>query len=307
MRQMQELLGWLSARTNLIRSECLGLYQAFLVNLHDRAAQSAPFAILVRYLPKPIQMRAAPIVAEEIRIKVDNQAMPSRVTVGRLSDVFLPLLAYMRGFELLPTGSAEDLAAQLNKLIGDAQTQALNQGFNADAFADGLFPVTAWVDERVSLLHHWESVHVWQAYLLQKRYFRTTHAGVRFFEALEELEADNLDVLELYFLCLCMGFKGKYNQKPNDPELAEIRQQLFRVLEGAGWAAPIQTDKLLFPAAYQPLKELQPVHEAWWRPWITPKSLLLVVGPPLIFILILIFCSVSLSSSIDAFWKPISL
>lgn len=305
MRQTQGLADWLNSKFRLAKSEILALRQAFLLNLHARSATWSVLEKLVRYLSVGLQERIDPTLDLVSVAPIMVEANESRA--GRLSDVFLPLLAYILGFERAPTGSADDLAATLNQLIGDAQTRALSEGYDADLFTEGLFPVVAWVDERVSLLHNWENSHAWQAHLLQQRYFRTTHAGLRFFETLEDTDVLAIDVLELYFLCMCMGFKGKYNHRPNDPELAEIRQQLFTALESAGWAVPLQSDELLFPAAYQPLEEEQPVHEAWWKKWTTPKWLSIIVAPPLAFLLILIICSVRLSSSIDAFWKPLSL
>lgn len=55
----------------------------------------------------------------------------------------------------------------------------------------------------------------WAKHPLQLEYFKEHNAGEGFFEDLSELRhspEDNLDLLEIYYLCLLLGYKGKYSR-----------------------------------------------------------------------------------------------
>ena len=77
------------------------------------------------------------------------------------------------------------------------------------------FALVAFVDETVlSPQNDFPLRKEWEQHPLQLEYFREHLAGVKFFERLdrmiENMEAD-VDVVEVYYLCLLLGFKGKYN------------------------------------------------------------------------------------------------
>jgi type VI secretion system protein ImpK len=303
MQGGKNLPDWIRSKKALAKAESIALYGAFATNLRAKAASRPLFAKLVSLLPEPTQGdRQEPCLVQGNRNKTSELTSEKR-----LSDVFMPMMAFMRGFEQTPVGSAEVLSDKLNLLIGIAQGEALNRGFTVEQFTEGLFPVVAWMDERISLLRHWENVHGWQAHLLQRRYFRTTVAGVKFYERLEELIPAELDERELYYLCLCVGFKGQFNDRPNAPELAAIRLEQYQLLQEAGWCETINEETVVFPFGYQPDDEQQIVHQAWWRKYMTPRWIAVIAGPPCVFLLMMVIFSMRLTSYIDAFWKPINL
>ena len=68
----------------------------------------------------------------------------------RLSDFFMPLMAYAQSFETATAGSPEDVAASIDGLIERASAQALNAGLDVQLFHQGLFPIAAWSESSAS-------------------------------------------------------------------------------------------------------------------------------------------------------------
>ncbi len=74
------------------------------------------------------------------------------------------------------------------------------------------YAMSALVDE--SILHsHWQGKFVWQGQPLQLEYFAEHLAGEGFFSRLELLRQNSTaycDLLEIYYICLQLGFAGIY-------------------------------------------------------------------------------------------------
>jgi type VI secretion system protein ImpK len=74
------------------------------------------------------------------------------------------------------------------------------------------FALAAFVDETV-MSTNLPLREEWEKYPLQLEYFGEQLAGIKFFERLEELVKHidtEADVVEVYYMCLLLGFKGKY-------------------------------------------------------------------------------------------------
>jgi type VI secretion system protein ImpK len=74
------------------------------------------------------------------------------------------------------------------------------------------FALAAFVDETV-LSTNLALREEWEKFPLQLEYFGEQLAGVKFFDRLDELlkhVETEADVLEVYYVCLLLGFKGKY-------------------------------------------------------------------------------------------------
>jgi type VI secretion system protein ImpK len=87
----------------------------------------------------------------------------------RLSDFFVPVLAYVKSFTPSSTTTAQNLSDKIVELIDRARLDALNAGFPLDSFENALFPVVAWADEHLSTTEVWSQSHTWQNFLLQRR------------------------------------------------------------------------------------------------------------------------------------------
>lgn len=226
-----------------------------------------------------------------------------------LADYFIPLCALVKGFDGTSDTPPEALAAQIDNLITQAQSQALNEGVALDQFQSGLFPVLAWADEHISRRHAWSPEHAWQKHLLQRRYFKTTLAGREFFERLDTLDNNASAVREVYVLCLCLGFMGRYSITPNSGELASIRLAQYNRLQQANPAFAIADKSALFPKAYDPKSVPQGNTK---RRTSAPRKLtlrraMLFLLPPIIVILVAAGLHAQLTYAVQHFRDAVNL
>ncbi|SDV47122.1 DotU family type IV/VI secretion system protein [Chitinasiproducens palmae] len=143
---------------------------------------------------------------------------------------------------------ARTLADRLDALIDTARYAAAREDISPATFDEGLFAVLAWADE-ILISSTWPGAAQWPRYLLQRKYFNSTTAGLAFFARLEQLRDDQADVREVYALCLSLGFKGRFAYERSTRALDETRRAtLQRVLDDAG--VPTASSALLFPQAY---------------------------------------------------------
>ena len=96
-----------------------------------------------------------------------------------------------------------------------ATDKALAAGYNANDARDATFAVVAFLDE--SVLNSQNPIFQdWLRKPLQEELFGTHIAGEVFFQRLAELlgrndSADLADLLEVFYLCLLLGFCGKFS------------------------------------------------------------------------------------------------
>jgi type VI secretion system protein ImpK len=91
------------------------------------------------------------------------------------------------------------------------QMQRNSAGRDQQAQA-AMFALVAFVDETV-LLADFPLRSEWMSYPLQLEMFQTNVAGIEFYDRLSNLLLNtqaNADVIEIYYLCLLLGFKGRY-------------------------------------------------------------------------------------------------
>lgn len=81
---------------------------------------------------------------------------------------------------------------------------------SADAM-EAIYALAAFMDEQI-LRSPWPARQQWMAQPLQLVYFHENTAGEGFYQRLAGLEADpdRAHVVQIYYLCLALGFQGKY-------------------------------------------------------------------------------------------------
>ena len=81
----------------------------------------------------------------------------------------------------------------------------------------------------------WGAASGWSQRSLLSIFHRETFGGEKCFvilQRLQETAAMNLDLLELFYLCLSQGFEGKFKLAPNGhAQLETIRDNLYRVIQ----------------------------------------------------------------------------
>lgn len=239
-----------------------------------------------------------------LEVKNYQVAQQSRSgTEIRLLDILIHLISETQRFAEQPSGTANDLSDRLNHMIVEARSAAINAGISIDEFNEALFPVLAWIDERISLMHQWDGSNIWQDYLLQRLYFRTVLAGVEFFERLADLDTKDEQIREVFLICLCLGFMGRYNTQPEASDLAEIRIKEYRLYQMNVARNRDPLDVPLFPFAYQREDEPVPVFVAPWKKWLTLRNVLIVGTPIIILIVMMVVLNHTLGEEVDTFRK----
>lgn len=191
--------------------------------------------------------------------------MFSKPTIApTLSDSVMPLIAFVRQFQTVPEGTASAVATQFEHLITAARAAATAGGFTEEDSESALFAVLAWADEAL-LASTWKDASAWSRHLLQKRYFNVSTAGVVFFVRLDSLKPEQLQVREVYLLCLGLGFAGRYGYERDSRALTDIKQHSLRLLLQAGDELAGDTQRLLFPDSYGNATEIVHEKKSHWR------------------------------------------
>lgn len=114
-----------------------------------------------------------------------------------------------------PITDAMGFRMQVREALKVAQQESMKRGYVADDINLAIFAVVAFLDESVLNLEHPAFVD-WPRQPLQEELFRHHIAGEVFFQNLEKLlgrndSQDLADLLEVYQLCMLLGFAGKHS------------------------------------------------------------------------------------------------
>ncbi len=170
----------------------------------------------------------------------------------RLTDCFIDLIAHVAGFlktVKMRQPAFEKVKADINRLIAKSRELSEGGSFSHGDYDMARFAVLAWIDE-VILRSPWNKRPRWQGETLQGEYYRTTDAGEQFFERLNLVGADRGDVREVYYLCLAMGFKGRYCHEGDNSFLEEVKASNLKALTNGSAGISTIEDSGLFPDAY---------------------------------------------------------
>jgi len=129
---------------------------------------------------------------------------------------------------------SNELRPMAQGLLAEMEQRGATLRYSEEQIKAVKFALTAFVDETILTANHPLSKE-WEKYPLQLEYFREHLAGVKFFERLDELlknvEAE-AGVVEVYYLCMLLGFKGRHKVYMEDKLQAVIENtaaQLRRV------------------------------------------------------------------------------
>ena len=110
-------------------------------------------------------------------------------------------------------GDPEALRRDVEELFRLLEERAREAEIPEANVSQAKYALAALVDELI-LTSNWQAKESWSGRPLQLEYFNDFAAGEEFYNKLETLrrvqDPGKLDVLEVYYLCLTLGFKGKY-------------------------------------------------------------------------------------------------
>jgi type VI secretion system protein ImpK len=133
-------------------------------------------------------------------------------------------------------GDVPGLRAHMIDEIRTFEGTAQRLGVDAATVADACYALCAVIDEAV-LNTPWGGQSVWSAQSLLSTLHNETFGGEKFFQILNERGQDparNVDLLELLYICLALGFQGRFRiMERGDAKLEELRQNLYRAIRAA--------------------------------------------------------------------------
>jgi type VI secretion system protein ImpK len=109
-------------------------------------------------------------------------------------------------------GNAAILKSKVHEMFDRLERNARSSGIDNEKIRFAKFALAAFIDETI-IGSSWEQKDAWLSEPLQIQMFDTFNAGEDFFSNLNILRqrsGSNKDILEIYYLCLSLGFKGKY-------------------------------------------------------------------------------------------------
>ncbi len=173
---------------------------------------------------------------------------PAPETLETLSTDLLLIVIRMREAEDL--GEPRALKKLIQHYIGLFESNCRSIGTSDEHTRDAMYALVALLDETV-LSVPGPCRDVWLSSPLQLEYFGDNIAGEGFFRRLDALQgqSDAEEVLGIYYLCLSLGFEGKYrimNPEEREKIIAELAERL-----GGG-----REKKRLSPHAFRPVSTL---------------------------------------------------
>jgi type VI secretion system protein ImpK len=166
--------------------------------------------------------------SEQPRKKVDLSNRPGLNPLEKSASVLLNLLSQIRNTSSHPnsTGLHKQLATEIQNFESTAQ----REGIPPETIFIARYALCTVIDEFV-MSTPWGAGSIWSTQSLLSLFHKETRGGERFFQMLNKLNqnpAKNIDLLELLYLCLSLGFQGRYRVAPNGiNELEEIRESLY--------------------------------------------------------------------------------
>lgn len=181
----------------------------------------------------------------------------------RLTDSFIDLIAYVAYFTSSSEASGQSydqVRTDIDRLIQASGDMAETQGVSHKDYDLARFAVCAWIDESI-MASAWDHRLMWQRTLLQKAHYRTTDGGILFFDRLKDLGPDQNDIREVYYLCIALGFSGKFCLDGDAVRLDQLQSTNSKLLTGSARGALSIEGNTLFPASFQLDENGQPVKQ----------------------------------------------
>ena len=222
-----------------------------------------------------------------------------------LTDSFMELVAYVVYFTRT-VGAKQPPFHQVKADIMGLLTQSENDVkkglFSQEDYDLARFMICAWVDEAM-LNSEWNQKGQWQREQLQRLYYHTLDAGEEAFGRLNALGLHQREVREVYYLCLALGFKGRYHHQGDEYLLEQLRTSNLKLLLGSSVGLPSLERAELFPEALP----AEPVEIGPQRPKLgfSLFTIACLAGPLVLFGLLFFVYRFSLSGIAENFLKAV--
>lgn len=146
-------------------------------------------------------------VREDAKILFDERR------ADRLAEIFAPCFALVLQLRATDAyGEASILRERILDMLNKTKRDAQQSGISAEAAAQAEFALVAFFDETI-LSSDWPRKDHWLAKPLQLELYDRYDAGEEFFVRLEQFRAEGAaraELVEVFYLCMALGFKGRY-------------------------------------------------------------------------------------------------
>lgn len=136
---------------------------------------------------------------------------------------------------------SNDLRPKIASMLTDFEKRAERYRFSPKIVQVAKFALASFVDETV-LTNNFPLKDEWEKYPLQLEYFGEQLAGDKFFDKLEamlkQIEVTQ-DAVEIYYVCMLLGFKGRYAVYEKEKLLATM-QKTANALVKVGKIKPVE-------------------------------------------------------------------
>jgi type VI secretion system protein ImpK len=187
-----------------------------------------------------VVMKRKPARAVPPRAALELQRMVAGINplVGAAS----PLLALAAQLRRTPTHpDPAGLRRQLLDRIADFEAQAAAGGVARPKIGAARYLLCSFIDETVAHTP-WGSAGPWAARNLLQEFHEERWGGEKAFQLLDRLgqaPEENADLLELFYLCLRLGFEGRYRGAPNGRSLLDaLAARVLEVIRPADVTPP---------------------------------------------------------------------
>jgi type VI secretion system protein ImpK len=185
-------------------------------------------------------------------------------------------------------GDADAMRQKIDEQFRSLELKARQADVPAEDVTQAKYAIAAFIDEMI-LTSSWSMKESWADKPLQLAYFNDFSAGEEFYNKVDTLRGSKkLSVLEVYYLCLALGFRGKYVDLQGMEKKKVLMDAVLREIRGT---APAPGTGGLSPS-WQPPDALPGIVKAF-PAWFVAAACGLVV------ILLFVLLSTLLGSSAE--------
>ena len=187
---------------------------------------------------------------------------------GTLVDAARPILEAVlllnraaQGFD--PTYS--EFRRTVGNSLEEFRLQARRMGILEEEVQSALYALVSFADEMVSA-STWSGRDQWEGQSLEQERFKSSLAGQKFFENIDGLRDSQRQLLEIYYVCLMLGFEGGY--RGDDQERRrELGARIEALRRRLGVPVP-SWDRPVFDEAYKPPRSSERAQRAMGKIWL---------------------------------------
>ena len=129
-------------------------------------------------------------------------------------------------------GDAEAMRLKIDEQFRALETKARQSDVPQEDVQQAKYAICAFIDEMI-LTSSWGLKDSWADKPLQLAYFNDFSAGEEFYNKVDQLRgAKRNSVLEVYYLCLALGFRGKYVDLQGMEKKKVLMDTMLREMRG---------------------------------------------------------------------------